>query len=253
MGRLNLFRAQTMKRPIIGLSCMNDADERGATLMAIRPTYLRAVEAAGGVPLLIHLSDDLEVVRALYEHCDGILLPGGEDIAPSYFGEEPHPQLGAVDPQRDAVEVALARWTRDENKPLLGVCRGVQVLNVAFGGSLYQDIPSQLPASLDHRHNTKLRQYDVLGHPIVLEPDSWLAGQLDADEILANTMHHQSVKAVAPGLRVTATAPDGVIEGLEGTGSQFVVGVQCHPEHLWRAAEPRWLRLFEGFVAACRG
>lgn len=242
-----------MKRPIIGVSCMNGDSEGGGAMIAVRPTYVQALEAAGAVPLLIHLTDDLTVVRTLYELCDGILLPGGIDIDPAYFGEERHPMLGEVDPQRDAVEVALARWTRDEGKPLLGICRGVQVLNVAFGGSLWQDLPSQLPTSLDHRYNTKLEVYDVQGHTMAIDGDSWLAGRLDTDTVLANTMHHQAVKDVAPGLRVVARAPDGVIEAVEGTGEQFVVGVQCHPEHLWRQAEPRWLRFFEGFVAACRG
>lgn len=241
-----------MKRPIIGVSCMNSASPGGRELMAVRPPYLRALEAAGAAPLLIPLSDELEVVRTLYALCDGILLPGGEDIAPAYFDEAPHPLLGEVDPQRDAVEVALARWTRDDGTPLLGICRGAQVLNVAFGGSLWQDLPSQLPDSLDHRYNTRLDVFDVAGHPLALAADSWLAGQLDADEILVNTMHHQAVKALAPGLRVVGHAPDGVIEAIEGTGTQFVAGVQCHPEHLWQRAEPRWLRLFTGFVAVCR-
>ncbi len=232
---------------------MNSASANGAALMAVRPHYLQALEAAGATPLLIHLTDDLQVVRQLFDLCAGILLPGGDDIDPAYFAEERHPMLGEVDPQRDAVEVALARWCRDERKPLLGICRGAQVLNVAFGGSLWQDLPSQRPSELDHRHNTKLDVYDVEGHPIELAPDSWLAGQLDAGTVLANTMHHQAVKDVAPGLRAVAWAPDGVVEAVEGEGDHFVVGVQCHPEHLWRTAEPRWLRVFEGFVAACRG
>jgi putative glutamine amidotransferase len=240
-----------MKRPLIGVSCMNSGDPRINGVMAVRTPYLRAIEAAGGVPLLIHLSDDLEAVRALYELCAGILLPGGDDVDPAYFGEEPHPQLGDVDRQRDEVELALARWSREDRKPLLGICRGLQVINVAFGGSLYQDIPSQLPAALDHRANTKLLQWDVLTHSIALEPDSWLAERLSADELMGNTMHHQSVKALAPGMRVVGQAPDGVVEALEGTGEQLVVALQCHPEHLWSAAEPRWRRLFEGFVAAC--
>jgi putative glutamine amidotransferase len=240
-----------MERPIIGVSCMNSRDSGGSGLMAVRPTYLRAIEAAGGVPLLIHLSDNLEVARALYKLCDGILLPGGDDVDPAYYGEEPHPDLGDVDRQRDEVELALARWTREDKKPLMGICRGIQVINVAFGGSLYQDIPAQLPAASDHRANTKLRQYDVLTHSIALEPDSWLAERLSSDEVMGNTMHHQAVKQPAPGMRVVGRTPDGVIEALEGAGEQFVVAVQCHPEHLWSCAETRWLRVFEGFVAAC--
>lgn len=241
-----------MKRPLIGVSCMNDASEGGAALMAVRPTYLRALEAAGAVPLLIHLTDDLSVVRALYDLCDGILLPGGGDVAPHHFGEEPHPALGEVDEQRDAVELALARWSREDARPLMGICRGIQVINVAFGGTLWQDIPAQLPEHLDHRHNTTLRQYDVPGHDIELEADSWIAGHVDARELMANTMHHQALKEVAPGLRVVGRAPDGVIEAVEGQGEQFVVGVQCHPEHLWSRAEPRWAAFFEAFVERCR-
>jgi putative glutamine amidotransferase len=240
-----------MKRPIVGVSCMN-VEAGHSALVGMRPTYLRALEAAGATPMLIHLTDELAVVRQLYELCDGILLPGGDDVDPAYFNEERHPQLGEVDRQRDEVELALARWCREERKPLLGICRGVQVLNVAFGGSLWQDIPSQLPDTLDHRHNTKLKQYDVQGHELILEPDSWLAGHLDAEAMLANTMHHQSVKDVAPGMKVVGRSPDGVIEALEAVDGGFVVGVQCHPEHLWRQADPRWMRLFEGFVERCR-
>ena len=240
-----------MKRPIIGISCMNEDDGRGGRLMAVRPSYLRAIEAAGGVPLLIHLSDDEAAVRALYELCDGILLPGGDDIDPAYFGEERHPQLGDVDPQRDTVELLLARWTREDKKPLMGICRGLQVINVAFGGSLYQDIPSQLPDSLDHRHNTHLRQYDVPGHPLALAPDSWIAERLGTTEVVSNTMHHQAIKDVAPGLRAVGQAPDGVVEAVEGAGEHFVVAVQCHPEHLWSSAEPRWAGFFRAFVEAC--
>lgn len=230
---------------------MNSQDGRGTDLMAVRPPYLRAIEAAGGAPLLIHLTDNLEVARALYELCDGILLPGGDDVDPAYYGEEPHPDLGSVDRQRDAVEIALARWAREDTKPLMGICRGIQVINVAFGGTLYQDLPAQLPQTSDHRENTRLGQYDVLTHGIALAHDSWLAERLSADQLMGNTMHHQAVKDVAPGLRVVGHAPDGVIEALEGVGAQLVVAVQCHPEHLWARAEPRWLRFFEGFVAAC--
>ncbi|NNJ13119.1 gamma-glutamyl-gamma-aminobutyrate hydrolase family protein [Chloroflexales bacterium ZM16-3] len=241
-----------MKRPIIGVSCMNNQDGGGSALMAVRPTYLGTIEVAGGTPLLIHLTDNIDVVRALYGLCDGILLPGGVDVDPAYYGEEPIPELGDIDRQRDEAEITLARWTREDNKPLMGICRGIQVLNVTFGGSLYQDVPSQLPETFDHGANTKTRQYDVLTHSIALEPDIWLAEHLSTDEVMSNTMHHQSVKQPTPGLRVVGRAFDGVIEALEGVGDQFMVAVQCHPEHLWASAETRWLRMFEGSVAACR-
>jgi putative glutamine amidotransferase len=191
-------------------------------------------------------------VRALYEQCQGVLLPGGDDVDPWYFGEEPHPQLGEVDRQRDAVELALARWCRDEGKPLFGICRGIQVINVAFGGSLYQDIPSQLPEAQNHRASTDRKQWDYIAHDLQLASESWLAARLGPTPVAANTLHHQALKAVAPGLRVTATAEDGVIEAVEGSGEHFVVAVQCHPEHLWAAAEPRWKAVFDDFVAVCR-
>nr|WP_044200416.1 gamma-glutamyl-gamma-aminobutyrate hydrolase family protein [Oscillochloris trichoides] len=241
-----------MSRPLIGISCMQSQDERGSTLMGVRPAYLKALEAAGSVPVPIPLSDDLEIVRSLYRLCDGILLPGGDDVDPAHYHEEPHPDLGAVDPQRDVVEIALARWSREDRKPLMGICRGIQVINVAFGGSLYQDLGAQYANAFDHRLNIKLHQYDILTHSISLNPESWLARHLGVEEVMGNTMHHQAVKDVAPGLRVVGHAHDGVIEAVEGTGEQFVVAVQCHPEHLWANAEPRWQQVFAGFVAACR-
>jgi putative glutamine amidotransferase len=239
------------KRPIIGIPCMAvRADWYGLTSGNYQ-SYLRAIEAAGGVPALIHLSDDQEVLRAHYERCDGLLFAGGDDIDPPCYGEGRHAHLGEVSPAQDRLELTLVAWARADALPLLGVCRGHQLLNVAFCGTLYQDIPSQLPAALDHRASDRERCWTLLAHQLTLAPDSWLAEMLDADTVPANTLHHQAVKELAPGLRVTGRAPDGVIEALEGTGGQFVVGVQCHPEELWERAEPRWARLFAGFVARC--
>jgi putative glutamine amidotransferase len=239
-------------RPLIGISCMNSRAASGGASMAVRPSYLRAIEAAGGVPLLIYLTDDLGAVRTIYDLCQGVLLPGGDDLDPGNFGEEPHTQLGDVDRQRDAVELTLARWCRDEGKPLFGICRGMQVINVAFGGSLYQDIPSQLPDTQNHRASTDRKQWDYIAHSVRLDPESWLAARLGPTPVAANTLHHQALKDVAPNLRVAGTAEDGVIEAVEGTGKHFVVAVQCHPEHLWAATEPRWKAVFDGFVAECR-
>ncbi|MCS6889621.1 MAG: gamma-glutamyl-gamma-aminobutyrate hydrolase family protein [Chloroflexus sp.] len=240
-------------RPLIGITAMHSGPGAdGRELQAVRPTYLRAIEAAGGIPLIIYLTDDLSATRALYELCAGILLPGGDDVDPAYYGEAPHPQLGPVDPQRDAVEIALARWAQADGKPLLGICRGLQVINVALGGSLYQDIPSQFDTSIDHRANTRTRAWTELTHPLVISADSRLATILTADQIGCNTMHHQAVKTLAPGLRAVAYAPDGIIEAFEMTGDHYLLAVQCHPEHLWDSSEPRWRALFADFVAACR-
>jgi putative glutamine amidotransferase len=241
------------QRPLIGITLMSSVvgtDNR--ELQAVRPTYLRALEAAGAVPLIIYLTDDLDAIRSLYDRCAGILLPGGDDVDPAYYGEEPHPHLGTVDRQRDAVELALARWAATDGKPLLGICRGLQVINVALGGSLYQDIPSQIATTLDHRANTRTRAWTELTHPLTIVPDSRLATILTTEHIGCNTMHHQAVKTLAPGLRPVAYAPDGIIEAFETTDDHYLLAVQCHPEHLWDTSEPRWRALFTDFVAACR-
>lgn len=239
-------------RPVIGIPCSVYPDLWYPPAHGNAVSYLRAIEAAGGIPMLIHLTRDAEVLDALYERCDALLFAGGQDISPSFYGAAPHPQLGPTDPLQDEVEIALARRAAAEGKPILGICRGAQLLNVALGGTLYQDIPSELPGALDHQESTKRRAMAHLAHPIALDANSWLAGRLDTDELLVNTLHHQALREIAPGLRVTARAPDGVVEAVEGDGPGFVLGVQCHPEELWERADTRWARMFEGFVAVAR-
>lgn len=238
-----------MPRPIIGIVCSETTPQGWtAPVVGAQITYPRAIEAAGGVPMLIYLTHDHAALDALYRRCDGVLLIGGDDLDPALYGEARHPQLGELEPLRDEVEMLLARRAFQERKPLFGICRGIQSLNVALGGSLYQDIPSQIEGALNHRESSQRKEPGYLAHRIQISPDSWLAGRLDCDTIMTNTMHHQSLKAIAPGMRVTAHAPDGVVEAFERTDSQFVLGVQCHPERLWDTTEPRWRRVFEGFI-----
>jgi putative glutamine amidotransferase len=221
-------------------------------LSGIGEQYLQAVEAGGGIPLLIHLTRDPAVLDAHYQRCDGLLFAGGGDIDPAIFGQARHPKLGTVEPLRDQVELALARRAIDDSKPVLGICRGIQLLNIALGGTLYQDIPSELPAASDHYASAKEAGRTYLAHALTLEPGSWLAARLGAHELMVNTFHHQALRDIAPGLRVTGRAPDGVIEAVEGIGPSLVIGVQCHPEGLWQSADPRWASLFSGFVDAAR-
>ena len=238
-------------RPIIGIPCLAVRDQWFGITNGNYTTYLRAIEAAGGIPALIHLTDNQEVLRAHYDRCDGILFAGGDDIDPARYGEPPQPGLGTTVPMQDAVELTLAAWAREDATPVLGVCRGLQLLNVAFGGTLYQDLPSQRSDALDHRASQKQERWTLLAHPIAIATDSWLAARLDCDTIAVNTLHHQAVKELAPGLRATAQAPDGIVEAIEGETGQFVVAVQCHPETLWEDTEPRWARLFADFVEQC--
>lgn len=243
-------------RPIIGVPCL-----LGIAYFARNDTwfpkiygnvieYLQAIEAAGGAPMLIHLTTNDEVLDRLYQQIDGLLLAGGEDIDPGSYGAPRHPKLGDPDPLQDDVEIKLTQWALRDGKPVLAICRGIQLLNVALGGTLYQDIPSEIEGALNHNESTDREDMTHLAHPIVIERDSRLAGLLGATEAMVNTLHHQALRNVAPALRVTARAPDGVVEAVEAMSSGWVVGVQCHPEMMWNGADPRWARVFQAFVEA---
>lgn len=241
-------------QPLIGITAEHFSSGYGAepdqlahgTLV----TYLDAVLGAGGLPVIIPLNVAGADLRALYARLDGVLLTGGGDLDPALFGEVPHPHLGSVDADRDQLELALARFTAEEVKPLLGVCRGAQVLNVAWGGTLYQDLPSQYGAGLlRHAHPVKDFPREHLAHPVQVAEDSLLARVLGAPIVHVNSRHHQAIREVAPALTVVARAPDGVIEGVERPGHPFALGVQWHPENLQTLPEMK--ALFVRFVEAC--
>jgi putative glutamine amidotransferase len=238
----------TERRPVIGIPCSMYPDSWFTPANGNAISYLRAIEAAGGVPALIHLTRDAEVIDIHYARCDALLFAGGEDVDPSFYQAERHPKLGKTNPLQDEVEIALARRARADGKPILGVCRGMQLLNVAFGGSLYQDLPSEFASPINHNQSTEQLDMSYLAHPISLHHDAWLAERLDTVELVVNTLHHQGLCDVAAGLRTVGHAPDGMIEAVEGTGSGFIVAVQCHPEELWERTDRRWARVFEGFI-----
>ncbi len=256
---LKEFHVSHTPRPIIGVPCLmgiahfaqNDAWFPKIYGNVI--DYLRAIEAAGGAPLLIHLTTNDEVLDRLYQQIDGLLLAGGEDIDPASYGAPRHPRLGDPDPLQDNVEIKLTRRALRDGKPILAICRGIQLLNVAPGGTLYQDIPSEIPGALNHNESTDRQDMRYLAHPIRIDPGSRLADLLGATEAMVNTLHHQALRDIAPALRVTARAPDGVIEAVEAESSAWVVGVQCHPEMLWDSTDLRWARVFQAFVQAARG
>ncbi len=237
------------KRPTIGVIGALFERKGSAPISGIGRTYLEAIEAGGGIPLLIHLTNNQEVLDAHYRHCNGLLFCGGEDIDPKHYGHPRHPLLGPVEELRDEIELTLARRAVADQKPILAICRGIQLINVALGGTLYQDIQDELPGTLDHRASSQRGDRAYLAHTLELDSASWLAEQLGTTSIAVNTLHHQALRDVAPGLRVVGCAPDGVIEAVESTGDTFIAGVQCHPEELWRSAEKRWARLFTGFIA----
>jgi putative glutamine amidotransferase len=212
--------------------------------------YRQAIIHAGGEVRLVQAP--LSVEDALAD-VDGLLLTGGEDVDPARYGEAPHHAVVDIDEARDAFEFGLIAAARRRNLPLLAICRGVQVLNVACGGTLVQDIPSQSAGALAHQLTAPPHESYELAHEIWLEKDSVLSRLMgerltDAETCDVNSRHHQAVKDVAPGFLVSATAPDGVIEAIEDPASLFCLGVQWHPENFWRTGEFR--PLFEGFLEA---
>jgi putative glutamine amidotransferase len=203
------------------------------------------------VPWLIPLlQGDEGTLRAVYERLDGVFLTGGVDVDPSQYGEERQAGCDRADPARDWTELTLVRWALADDKPVLGVCRGIQALNVACGGSLYQEIAGQHPDAIKHDYfPTAEYARDYLAHPVRLAAGSRLGRLLGADEVRVNSMHHQGVKRLAPDLAAVAFAPDGLIEGVERPGRSFVVGVQWHPEELADTQAPH-RRLFTEFITA---
>ena len=244
-----------MTLPIILIPCRNDTSGQfhNLPMQGIGQAYLSAVIAAGGIPVLLPLGMDEACLFQALDMADGLLLAGGVDVAPALFGEEPHPKLGEVDAERDAAELALARRALEIGMPLLAICRGIQVLNVAAGGTLYQDIPSELPDILKHTCFYPAYPRNHIAHTIEIEPGSRLAAIVGQDGNLpygvsVNSLHHQSIKDLGNGLRIVAKAPDGVVEAAEGAGDAWVVAVQWHPEEL--SARPDMSALFRAFVEA---
>lgn len=203
----------------------------------LNASYVHAVERAGGLPLIVPPLEQLAHAEAVIESCDGLLLTGGEDVDPERYGEPRHPKLEITNPERDATEIALIEAARARGTPTLAICRGLQILNVALGGTLVQDIRSQRPSAIDHDPGGSR---DAPAHAIDVEPDSQLARMLGVTHFSANSLHHQAADRVAEGLRATAWAPDGLVEGLEWTGHDgwWAVAVQWHPEELVLGAEP---------------
>jgi putative glutamine amidotransferase len=212
--------------------------------------YLASLERAGIDAR--ELAPDRDPLPAALDDCDGVLLTGGPDVDPAEYGQtERHPTV-ELDPARDAYELALARQALARDLPVLAICRGAQVLNVAAGGTLVQDLPSHRPASLQH---SVVEPAHAVAHDVRVRPDTCLAHllapRLTSDSRLAvNSRHHQSVDAPAPGFLVSATAPDGTVEAIERPDARFCVGVQWHPENFWRTGE--FATLFDGLAEAAR-
>ncbi len=237
-------------RPVIGITSTTIAAHRLGDLrrQAVHDAYIEGVETAGGLPLLLP-NVSAEHAPAFLARVDGLCLTGGDDVDPAYFGEDPHPKLGLMDDvRRDELERALCEGLRTQGVPTLAICRGIQIMNVAYGGTLIQDIPAQVEGAI--RHAQDAVRSDALGHAIAVEPGTRLHALVGADTTRVNSFHHQAVGRVAEGLVVSARSSDGVIEGLEDPAHPWCVGVQWHPER--RLEDPLTLALFAGLVEAAR-
>ena len=239
-----------LKRPLIGIPTGREKSQRffGLPLYIMNQSYIRSVEMLGGLPLMIPLQMSEETLRGIFERLDGLLLPGGEDVDPGHYGGERHPQLGPTDKERDRTELLLTRWALEEGMPLLGICRGVQVMNVVCGGALYQDLTSQRGDLNKHDFFPPNFERFRISHRVDIEPDSVLARALgSAHEV--NSMHHQGIAKVGRGLRPVAISEDGLVEALEVPELPFALGVQWHPEELAKTDQLH-SSLFHHFVRA---
>ena len=239
-------------KPLIGVTPDFNAGDR-KEWGGKEPTYflrardIRAIEDLGGIPIVLPLVADLAARRRLLSHVDGLLLTGsGPDLAPELYGERQRYTFRVMSQRRATFELEMAQLARAADLPVLAICGGMQALNVAFGGSLYQDIESQRPDPLQHRQSAPATQ---LSHPVRITPKSLLHRIVKTGTMRVNSSHHQSVKAVAPSLHASAWAPDGVVEAIESSSQRFFLGVQWHPEFLFDRHH-RHRRLFEAFIAS---
>jgi putative glutamine amidotransferase len=233
-----------MTKPLIGIGSDISITPGKRDRAFAYTTYIDSLRRAGAIPVLI--PPQPENAREIVDELDGLVLAGGDDCDPAVYGEEKHPSVEPMDARRQEGDITLAKIARDRGIPTLGICLGVQVMNVAAGGTLVQDIDSQMQTEIEHASEPE----DRARHDILIEGDTRLASILGKNEINVNSSHHQAIKKVGDGLRVTAHAPDGIIEGLEDPRHPFYVGVQWHPEDMPR--EDSASKIFGAFVKAAR-
>ena len=243
----------SLAQPLIGISVFRTKIQTPphTVFNALHPFYVQSTLAGGGAPVQIPLVLDQGSLRVVFERLDGLILSGGGDVDPALYDEQLDGSRG-IDPQRDEMEMALTHWALKEGKPLLAICRGIQVLNVALGGTLYQDLATHKPDAIRHDHfDSSGFARDYLAHKVELNPSSRLARLLGGDSVCVNSLHHQGLKTLAADLSPVGHAPDGLVEAVEVKDHPFAIGVQWHPEAL-AAQYPQMRRLFEGLADAAR-
>lgn len=231
-------------KPIIGLALANRVKPK-KIYSVINNDYIKAIQEAGGIPVLIPFSDNIENVRAYTEKIQGIVFTGGEDISPLFYNEEPRKEVECIIEDRDRFELELFKEVYKKNIPILGICRGLQLINVGLGGNLYQDINSQIPNSYGHAPKHTLRSNFY--HSVKIEKNTKLFDIFKTEDLKVNSFHHQSVKKLGNDLKITAFSNDGVVEAIESIDERYLVAVQWHPENLLKK-HIEFLKLFESLI-----
>lgn len=233
-----------MKKPVIGVVPLIDAQRNSYWML---PGYMKGIEQAGGIPLMLPLCSDLEELRQLAEELDGFLFTGGQDVSPDVYHAAASDKCGECCRERDKMEAALLRMAYDLDKPILGICRGIQLINAVLGGTLYQDLPSEHPSGVEHH---QLPPYDIPCHSVEIISGSALHALLQTDKLMVNSYHHQAVRELALELVPMAFSPDGLVEAAAAPGKKFLWAVQWHPEFSYIGDESS-RRIFQKFVQVC--
>ena len=239
-----------MARKIVGITCNTlSGDGHSEPRQSLNLAYLRAVEQAGATPIVLPNTLDSESALRYLDIIDGLLLSGGADLSPGLYGQEAHSTVTDVEPDRDRTEFALTQAAITADMPILAICRGIQTLNVALGGTLYQDLPSDRPSDIKHSQTAFGIPRSQPTHTITIQQGTRLYEILGTDRMETNSMHHQAIRQAAAGFMISATASDGVVEAAEILSARYVIAVQFHPEET-APSDPLSQRLFSSFVAA---
>jgi putative glutamine amidotransferase len=250
-----MSQAPLSRSPLIGITADSSGLEQtapktnGEAMFCLARRYCDAIENVGGLPVIIPHSSSRTQIRDLLGRIDGLLISGGDfDIEPIYYGEQPIPTLGKLKPQRSFTELESIAFGLRRDLPMLGICGGAQAINVALGGGLYQDIATQLPDAQKHQQGAGKHSN---GHVVSLRRGTLLHQIFGCQTLKVNTTHHQAIRNLGKGLVINATAPDGLIEGIESTKHSYVLGVQWHPEVLARK-NPVHRKIFSSFISHCK-
>lgn len=235
-------------KPIIGITVPNQVRSK-KVYSVINNDYIKSVQKAGGIPVLIPINNNIESVRTYSKKIDGIIFTGGEDISPLLYDENPLKEVLYISEERDNFELELFKEAHEKNIPILGICRGLQLINVALGGNLYQDINFQIPGSYGHMPRYTLRSN--LYHSVEIEKDTKLFDIFKGRDLKVNSFHHQGIKKLGENLKAAAVSSDGIIEAIEAENEKFLIAVQWHPENLVEK-HCEFLKLFEALICEAK-